>query len=241
MAFFRSLAPRIEIISGLAALLIGLACDPSQPEPEPTGECAVPEASVAGFELDLGGWASEADDLHVAASCTVLAGLPRLSLECVDGPDLRTVTLAVSGQLGPAIAVGDSVALEVRRKADAPADVGFWSVRGGEDELLLAGAHSFSSTPGADPQFFAPLTVDVDFTACKERKTDSCKLEQRLILEVGDAAGPTRVPHGASEVLPSGHRVVVERAMLMMASGDPKVCPLDESTPETYKFLISAT
>ena len=239
MAFHGSFS-LIEL--GLAALLVGFACDPTEPGPEPTGECAAAEATSVSFTLELGGFSPTGDNFDITSECSVSAGLPELTLECVDGPDRRTVRLKLSASetLAPPIAVGDNVVLAVWRKAEAPNDRGFWAVRDPEGELLLGGAHSFSSVPASQPEFFAPLAVAVDFKSCDERKTDSCKLEQRVILEVGDEAATTRVPHGVTAGLPSGHQVLVARALLMMASGDAKVCDVDPSTPETYRYVIAA-
>lgn len=225
-------------LAGLVVL--ALACDPTE-QPEPTGECALAEVASARFSIDVGGWPAGGDTLEIASMCTVGAGAPAIVLECEDGGTKRLVT--VQWDPAPALAVpltmGASVELTLRRKADAEPDRGVFTVRGPEGALLLAGSRSFSSVPGGDAEFFAPLSVAIDLETCDERKTDECRLEQKVILEFGDGATSTRVPHGAAATLPSGHQVRVGRAMLSMSSGDPKVCPLDETTPETYEFLIA--
>lgn len=236
------LAMALRIPAAIAALLV-LACDPTENEPEPeTGECAAGAAASASFTIDVGGWPATGDELEISAPCTVGAAGSTVTLACEDADETRTVTLQLtaSPELVMPLRAGDVVDFELRRKADATPDRGFWAVRDGEGALLLGGAHSFSSTPSGAADFFAPLALDVDFKVCEERKTDSCRLEQKVVLEVADSAGTTRVPNGAAATLPSGHQVVVERAMLSMSSGDPKVCPLDESTPETYQYLIAA-
>ena len=226
------------IACGFAA---GLACDPTESQPEPTGECAAALEATARFTVDVGGWQAVGDDLTLAAPCTVGAVGGTVSLECEDGDQLRTISLQLSASpaLELPLQVGDVVDFELRRKADAEADRGFWAVRDGDGALLLGGARSYASTPASDPEFFAPIGLAVDFKVCDERKTDSCMLEQRVVLEVADGTGTTRVPHGGAATLPSGHQMLVERAILTMSSGDPKVCPV-EGTPETYQYLIAA-
>lgn len=228
----------LTLCCGIAA---GSACDPTEPLPEPTGECAAALAATARFSVDVGGWPAVGDDLTIAAPCTVGAVGEGVSLECEDGGELREVSvqLDASPALELPLRVGDVVDFELRRKAEAPADRGFWAIRDGDGALLLGGARSYASAPSGDPGFFAPLGLAVDFKICDERKTDSCMLEQRVVLEISDAGETTRVPHGAAATLPSGHQVLVERAILTMSSGDPKVCPV-EGTPETYQYLIAA-
>lgn len=239
------MAPRVTRTLALLAACIGLtagACDPT--EPAPTGECAAPLAASARFSVDVDGWPASGDDLKIAAACTVGEAGPRVTLACEDGEQTRTLTLELSAT--PALEMplrsGDAVEFELRRKAEAGPDVGFWAIRDAAGAVRLAGAHSFASVPAGDPEFFAPVDLAVDFEVCDERKTDRCRLEQRLVLELADPDGgePTRVPHGGAATLPSGHQILVERAILSQASGDPKVCPLDESTPETYRYLIAA-
>jgi len=232
----------LRILHPLAAglVVLALACDPSE-QPE-TGECAMAEVASARFSIDVGGWPASADTLEIVSICMVGAGAPSIVLGCDDGGTTRPVTVQLdpSPALPVPLTIGASVELTLRRKADGGPDRGFFALRGPEGALLLAGSRSFSSVPGGDAEFFAPLSVAIDLETCDERKTDECRLEQKVILEFGDGAASTRVPHGVAATLPSGHQVRVGRAMLSMSSGDPKVCPLDETTPETYEFLIAA-
>ncbi|HEY0136547.1 MAG TPA: hypothetical protein VGB85_20835 [Nannocystis sp.] len=227
-------------LAATVAVMVAVACDPTE-EPE-TGECALAEGVVAHFSIDAGGWPASGDNLEIAAACTVGAVGPTISLDCDDGGATRAVhvTLMAAPALAVPVEVGASVDLVLRRKADAAPDRGFFRLRGSDGALLLAGARSYSSTPGADAQFFAPLKVSLDLKTCEERKTDECRLEQKVVLVVDDGAASTRVPHGSATTLPSGYELRVGRAMLSQASGDPKVCPLDDTTPETYEYLIAA-
>jgi hypothetical protein len=222
------------------AVAVAVACDPTE-EPE-TGECAAAQGVEARFSIDAGAWPASGDNLLIAATCTVGAVGSTIALECDDGGTPRPVSVALmaSPALNVPLAIGATVDLALRRKKDAAPDRGFFSLRSPDGELLLAGARSYSSTPGSDPQFLAPLRVELDLTTCEERKTDRCRLEQKVVLVVDDGAAATRVPHDSAATLASGHEVRVGRAMLSQASGDPKVCPLDDTTPETYEYLIAA-
>jgi hypothetical protein len=228
----------LTLCCGFAA---GSACDPTESQPEPTGECAAALEATARFSVDVGGWPAVGDDLTIVAPCTVAGVGGTVALDCEHGDVLRKVSvkLTATPALELPLRVGDVVDFELRRKTDAEADRGFWAVRDGDGALLLGGARSYASTPASDPGFFAPLDLAVDFKICDERKTDSCMLEQRVVLEVADGSETTRVPHGGVATLPSGHQMLVERAILTMSSGDPKVCPV-EGTPETYQYLIAA-
>ncbi len=233
------MALRIQHSLAAGLVVVALACDPT--EAPQTGECAMAETASARFAIDVGGWPASGDNLEIDATCTVGAGAPAIVLECMDGATARSVTVQLDAApaLPVPLAIGASVELTLRRKADAGPGRGFFRVRSPDGALLLAGSHSFSSVPGGDAGFFAPLSVALDLETCDERKTDECRLEQKVILEFGDGAASTRVPHGVAAKLPSGHEVRVGRAMLSMSSGDPKVCPLDETTPETYEFLLA--
>lgn len=229
----------------LALAAFALACDPSEhqnipPEDQPM-ECVLADDVRASFSLDLGDWPLTGDDYDVNAACTVAAVGSELALECDDGGQQRPIKLVLttSRPLTPALQVGDPVTLTVQRGAEVAVDRGFWAVRSDDGQLLLAGARSFSSVPAGAPDFFAPLTLTVDFTTCPEQKTDGCKLEQRVILAVADGSGDTRVPQGSDARLPSGLEMRVERSQLTMASSDAKTCPLDETTPETFQFIIA--
>ncbi len=227
-------------------LALALACDPTEstttntPPGDLPDECVLADSVRASFSLDLGGWVADADDFKIASACTVDAVGTPLTFQCDDAGQPRTVklTLTASHPLTPPLAVGDAVTLAVQREAAAAPDRGFWTLRDGDGQLLLAGARSFSSVPASAPDFFAPLTLDVDFKTCPEQKTDSCKLEQRLILAVADGSGDARVPQGSDADLPSGLEMLVERAQLTMASSDAKTCPVGADTPETFQFLV---
>ena len=220
-------------------LVVAVACDPTE-EPE-VGECAVAQGVEARFAIDAGGWPASGDKLSISAPCTVSAVGSTIALDCDDGGTTRAVSVTVMA--APALAVpvevGATVELGLLRKADAGPDRGFFRLSGSDGALLLAGARSYSSVPGGDEQFLAPVSLALDLKACDERKTDECRLEQKVVLVVDDGAGSTRVPHDSAATLPSGHELRVGRAMLSQASGDPKVCPLDDTTPETYEYLIA--
>lgn len=247
-----TLRARPGILVGMAYLrralvltALALACDPSEhqnipPEDQPT-ECVLADEVRASFSLDLGDWVRTGDDYNIKAACTVDAVGSELTFQCDDAGQQRpiTLTLTTSRQLTPPLQVGDAVTLTVQRGGEVAVDRGFWAVHSGDGQLLLAGARSFSSVPAGAPDFFAPLTLTVDFTTCPEQKTDSCKLEQRVILSVADGGGDTRVPQGSDAALPSGLEMLVERSQLTMASSDAKSCPIDESTPETFQFIVA--
>ena len=222
-------------------LALAVACDPTE-QPEPTGECAVAQDIEARFSIDLGAWPASGDNFDITTTCTVGGVGATIALDCDDGGADRpvTVTLSAAPELRVPVAMGASVELTLRRKADAAPDRGFFRLRDPGGALLLGGARSYSSKPGGDSEFFAPLSVALDLEACDERKTDECRLEQKVVLVVDDGAATTRVPDDSAATLPSGHELRVGRAMLSMSSGDPKVCPLDDTTPETYEYLIAA-
>lgn len=214
---------------------------------DPTGEdvpaeCAVDDVTRAGFTLDVGDWPVAGDTLVMDAACEVTSGAPNIGLSCVDeAENVHAITLTIDAD-APFVApeIAGSVRLGVVRAADGEDDTGVWTLRDADLGLLLGGNHGNYSQPMEVASFFAPLNLGVDDSLCEEIFIDNCFTEQRFVIEVSDAMGVQRVPHGRSTVVRSGHRLHVERAAMTRAFEDPKNCAVDASTPRVYRFLIAA-
>lgn len=216
-------------------------------ETDPTGEevpaeCAIDDVTRAGFTLNMGDWPVVGDTLVMDASCEVTSGAPNIALSCVDeAENVHAIALTIDGD-APFVApeLAGPVRLAVVRPADGEPDTGVWTIRDPDLGLLLGGNHGNYSQPMEVASFFAPINLKVDDLLCEESFIDNCFTEQRFVIEVYDAMGTLRVPHGQSAALRSGHRLHVERAAMTRAFEDPKNCPVDATTPRVYRFLIAA-
>lgn len=209
---------------------------------EVPGECAIDDVTRAGFTLDIGDWPVVGDTLVMDASCEVTAGAPNIALSCVDeAENVHAIALTIDAD-APFVApeIAGPVRLAVVRPADGEPDTGVWTIRDADQTLLLGGNHGNDSQPTEVASFFAPINLQVDDVLCEEIFIDNCFTEQRFVIEVYDAMGTLRAPHGGSTALRSGHRLHVERAAMTRAFEDPKNCPVDASTPRIYRFLIAA-
>lgn len=237
MSWLMSRLPRAAVALGL-----GLACDPADP-PLPE-ECKAVQDVLARFELDTGTWPATSDTLAIDAPCTVDAvlGATHVDLTCTDaiaGARPIRIALTTNPPISPGVAPGDAVEFHLRRAAADPPQLGAWTLRGADGELLLGANQSHATVPN-DPAFFAPLRFDVDSATCpRQSDEETCYFTTHLLLTVDDGLAPATLTHGAAVDLQDGHRLIVERATQYDPGGDGKSCQVDDTVPATYRFLIA--